>query len=95
MNSIDFNENIIMVIKQIDSEVNKIKKDRDLNELSAQELEDLKELYVYINTNLENIVQNKQSELDDVKSRIKDKISNLKTLDKIRKNVYIFLKCNL
>ncbi len=78
MNSIDFNENIIMVIKQIDSEVNKIKKDRDLNELSAQELEDLKELYVYINTNLENIVQNKQSELDDVKSRIKDKISNLK-----------------
>ena len=41
-------------------------------------LEDLKELYVYINTNLENIVQNKQSELDDVKSRIKDKISNLK-----------------
>ena len=78
MNSIDFNENIIMVIKQIDSEVNKIKKDRDLNELSAQELEDLKELYVYINTNLENIVQNKQSELYDVKSRIKDKISNLK-----------------
>ncbi len=78
MNSIDFNENIIMVIKQIDSEVNKIKKDRDLNELSAKELEDLKELYVYINTNLENIVQNKQSELDDVKSRIKDKISNLK-----------------
>ena len=78
MNSIDFNENIIMVIKQIDSEVNKIKKDRDLNELSANELEDLKELYVYINTNLENIVQNKQSELDDVKSRIKDKISNLK-----------------
>lgn len=78
MNSIDFNENIIMVIKQIDSEVNKIKKDRDLNELSAQELEDLKELYVYINTNLENIVQNKQSELDAVKSRIKDKISNLK-----------------
>ena len=78
MNSIDFNENIIMVIKQIDSEVNKIKKDRDLTELSAQELEDLKELYVYINTNLENIVQNKQSELDDVKSRIKDKISNLK-----------------
>ena len=78
MNSIDFNENIIMVIKQIDSEVNKIKKDRDLNELYAQELEDLKELYVYINTNLENIVQNKQSELDDVKSRIKDKISNLK-----------------
>ena len=78
MNSIDFNENIIMVIKQIDSEVNKIKKDRDLNELSAQELEDLKELYVYINTNLENIVQNKQSELDDLKSRIKDKISNLK-----------------
>ena len=78
MNSIDYNENIIMVIKQIDSEVNKIKKDRDLNELSAKELEDLKELYVYINTNLENIVQNKQSELDDVKSRIKDKISNLK-----------------
>lgn len=78
MNSIDFNENIIMVIKQIDSEVNKIKKDRDLNELSAKELEDLKELYVYINTNLENIVQNKQSELDAVKSRIKDKISNLK-----------------
>ena len=78
MNSIDFNENIIMVIKQIDSEVNKIKKDRDLNELSAKELEDLKELYVYINTNLENIVQNKQSELDDVKSRIKHKISNLK-----------------
>ena len=78
MNSKDFKEKKKKDIKKKEKEEKKIKKDRDLNELSAKELEDLKELYVYINTNLENIVQNKQSELDAVKSRIKDKISNLK-----------------
>lgn len=73
MNNISVSDNILEIKENIDNNINYILKGRKLDELSDRELMLLKELYIVINSQLQNRVEIKKEEI----LRLKERINNI------------------
>ena len=73
MNNISVSENILEIKENIDNNINYILNGRKIDELSDRELMLLKELYIVINSQLQNRVEIKKEEI----LRLKERINNI------------------
>ena len=73
MNNISVSDNILEIKENIDNNINYILKGRKLDELSDRELMLLKELYIVINSQLQNRVEIKKEKI----LRLKERINNI------------------
>lgn len=73
MKDISVSDNILEIKENIDNNINYILKGRKLDELSDRELMLLKELYIVINSQLQNRVEIKKEEI----LRLKERINNI------------------
>lgn len=73
MNNISVSDNILEIKENIDNNINYILNGRKIDELSDRELMLLKELYIVINSQLQNRVEIKKEEI----LRLKERINNI------------------
>lgn len=73
MKDISVSDNILEIKENIDNNINYILNGRKIDELSDRELMLLKELYVVINSQLQNRVEIKKEEI----LRLKERINNI------------------
>ena len=74
MKDISVSDNILEIKENIDNNINYILNGRKIDELSDRELMLLKELYIVINSQLQNRVEIKKEEILRLKERINNKI---------------------
>lgn len=79
MKDISVSDNILEIKENIDNNINYILNGRKIDELSDRELMLLKELYVVINSQLQNRVEIKKEEILRLKERINNIIRKEKT----------------
>lgn len=73
MKDISVSDNILEIKENIDNNINYILNGRKIDELSDRELMLLKELYIVINSQLQNRVEIKKEEI----LRLKERINNI------------------
>ena len=73
MNNISVSDNILEIKENIDNNINYILNGRKIDELSDRELMLLKELYIVINSQLQNRKKKKKEEI----LRLKERINNI------------------
>lgn len=83
MKDISVSDNILEIKENIDNNINYILNGRKIDELSDRELMLLKELYIVINSQLQNRVEIKKEEILRLKERINNIIRKEKNVIKM------------